>query len=251
MALADVLVDYVERQDGTRRHVHLLPDAAGMRVSPVEVEPWPGDDVAVPAGEGRVLVDAWLDPWDSARVVALARRLGVHDVGVVLLRTQAADLPVGPVVGAFGGAGLRVVRVQPLTAGAARTLVAVTADPTVPVRTPVLGSVVDDDPAARARLANEWLLEGVQLRAALTRAEHELQTLGQALQTARDERDSVAASLRAAERELARIREHGLRARAHHLRVDAQRAAALVREDPAGGIRDVGRAVGRRLRPRG
>jgi hypothetical protein len=233
MAVSDVVADYVRRDDGSERAVHLLPAAAAVRLGPVTV---------VSEGSGdregaRVLVDAWFSGWDAGAAAVLAEELGPHDVGVVLLRTPAADLPVGPIIAAVSEAGLRVVRAQAVTGGAARTVVVLTHDVTVPLRTHLLGTPIPDDDASRARLAAEWLVEGLQLRAGLTRAEEQVREL-QAQCAQLSERAL------AAESSLERVRTEGGLA---GLRRDSVRSVELVRTSGLAGLGRVLRGLRRRL----
>lgn len=233
MAVSDVVADYLRREDGPDRTVHLLPAAAEVRLGPLAVATSGSAD-----REGaRILVDAWFTGWDAAAVTALADQLGPHDVGVVLLRTPPADLPVGPVIAAVSEADLRVVRAQAVTGGAARTVVVLTRDLTVPLRTHLLGTPIRDDDASRARLAAEWLVEGLQLRAGLNRAEEQVRQLEE--QCERQTERAVAAELA-----VERIRsERGMAG----LRRDVAKGVEIVRGSGFSGLGRVARATRRRL----
>ncbi|PKW27220.1 hypothetical protein [Phycicoccus duodecadis] len=243
MALSDIVEDYLHVDGAPDRTVYRLPDAAAVRLGSVPVAEGPADDTSAPA----LLVDAWFGGWEAARVDALAQRLGEHDVSLVLLRTPASELPVGPLLASVAAAGLRVVRAQTVTAGAARVVVVLTRDPSVPVRTHLLGTVVLDTDAARARMTAEWLVEGLQLRAGLVAASARAEQLAADLAEQRAEGKRLAERVRTAESALAKARaERGLAG----VRSDATKTLKVIRQDPANGVGRVARAARRRLRKR-
>lgn len=243
MALEDLVTDYLTTADGSRRSVERLPAAAAVRLGALE----PAAQEAARDDGPCVLVDAWFAAWDDAAPGGLAERLGPRDVAVVLLRTTPAELPVGPVVSSICGAGLRVVRAEPVSAGAAKTVLVLTRDPDLPLRTAVLGTAVPDAAAARTRLESEWLVEGLQLRAALYRSEADrAQTAEQAV-ALRAERDTLERALR----EQQARRAGGWKGRLAAGRRDASRALHILREDPRAGATRIAEAARRRWRGSG
>lgn len=243
MALSDIVEDYLHVDGAPDRAVYRLPDAAAVRLGSVVVADGSADDTSAP----RLLVDAWFGGWEAARLDALTQRLGEHDVALVLLRTPASELPVGPLLASVAAAGLRVVRAQTITAGAARVVVVLTRDPSVPVRTHLLGTVVLDTDAARARMTAEWLVEGLQLRAGLVAASARADQLAVHLAEQRAEGERLGERVRTAEAALAKARpERGLTG----VRSDASRALKVIRQHPVNGFGRVARAARRRLRKR-
>lgn len=253
------LSDYVSTAraslgDGAR--VRLLADSEALRgVVPEDAtvagEGGEGTDDA--AGAGLTVAHAPLGD-EVAALQRLGSSLGERGLGVLALVADPGVLPVGPLVAAAAAAGLRVVRAEGIHHRRARTVLTVTRDPEVPVAAYLAENDVASGAAASARLANEWLVEGLALRARaddlaerLRGSEDEVRLLRVRVDDltagAKAERAAVQAELEEARRavrvEKARAAQGpGLRAR---------RAVSLLRQDPVEGSRRIARAAARRL----
>jgi hypothetical protein len=207
-----------------------------------------------PTGEGggRVLLDFVPAGDEAACVARRAGDLGPHDVLVLAMRARPDELSVGPLVQAACASGLRVVRAEGMRhAQGAQTVMALTSDSDEPQRSYLLGQELPESTATRLRQANEWAVEGLQLRALAARREA---ALGAAsadadalraerarLEAAREQLDAEVQSLTRANRELRAAAE---RTPARRLR----NAARMLREDPVKGVRRLVSAAVRRAR---
>jgi hypothetical protein len=193
MSLVEVLAEHVD----AHRVVVALPSTQEVRLGAVEAVPWSADG---PAPDGaKVVLDAWPTGWRSDRLTELLAVLGPRDLGVVLLPEAPEELPVGSLVTAVTDAGLRVVRAAAVSARPARTMVVLTADPTEPLRGHLLGTAIASDDASRLRLANEWVVESLQLRSAVGRLELRSRAALEELDSLRRERVELTSALKASE----------------------------------------------------
>ncbi|GGB84484.1 hypothetical protein N798_11235 [Knoellia flava TL1] len=172
---------------------------------------------------------------------------GDRDVVVLLCVSLPENLPVGPLVDVVTRAGARVVRVEGLRTRHARTALVLTRDASVPGVSYLLGHAVSEDDSAQRRLANEWQLEGLQLRALAATLERRLEGALSEAAALRVEKAAVESRLSAQAKEHARsvaslerrLAEGGLGPR-------IRRAARTISSDPVGGSRKVAKAVVRR-----
>lgn len=180
----------------------------------------------------------------------LAEAVGERGVGVLALVAEPSALPVGPLVAGTSELGLRVVRAQGIQHRRARTVITVTRDAEVPVTAYLADTSVASGDRAAARLANEWLVEGVALRATVEQLTLRLQgaeeeaallrvRLDEVQSRARDERQALEQELAAARRAAAQA--------AQGPAVKVRRAVALLRKDPVGGSRRIARSAAKRL----
>jgi len=186
VTLADLVQAYRAGPDGDLPV--LVRDSARVLLPRLpDAEPWQG-----PRAGRHVVVEAVPPREEAEAVPALAAVLAADSVAVVLLREDLAGLAVPRVVEALTTSGLRAVEAAPVSAAGWRTALVVSAG-AVPQRSYLLAAEVPDDAAARLRRDNEWLVEGVALRARLHAA-------AQALDAARAEGVALRAQL-AAERQ--------------------------------------------------
>lgn len=210
----------------------------------------------VPEGEGaRAVVVAHAPQGEEVAALAgLGEAIGEHGLGILALVVTPDALPVGPLVAAATQSGLRVVRAQGVAHRRARTVLTVTRDAEVPVTAYLADTPVASDEKATLRLANEWLVEGLALRASLEQlaarqrgAEDEAALLRVRLdefQTrARDEaaalQEQVAQAQKAA-------RDANARA-AQGPAVKVRRAMAMLKDDPVSGSKSLAAKAARRL----
>lgn len=127
----------------------------------------------------------------------LTPHLGDRDVAVLLFRNEPDTLPLGRLLATLSAGGLRVLEARGTADGQGRTIIAVTRDATLPMRSYAVGEPVPDTDAARARLANEWQVERLQLRAvaasAQARRDAEVAKLTAKLTAVEAKRDALAA----------------------------------------------------------
>ncbi|EAP97502.1 hypothetical protein JNB_18568 [Janibacter sp. HTCC2649] len=210
------------------------------------------------AGEsegGRAVVVAHAPQGEEVTALeTLAEAIGDRGVGILALVVAPDALPVGPLVAAATETGLRVVRAQGVQHRRARSVLTVTRDSEVPVTAYLAATPVATDERATLRLANEWLVEGLALRAGLERlaarqrgAEYEAAQLRLRLdefQTrARDERADLQSEIAVAQKAARDARARAAQGPA----VRAKRAVAILREDPVGGSRRIARSAAKRL----
>lgn len=243
MALGEVVSSYTGGEGG-RRVVHT--EAAAPLAQALQGSSPVGDGT----GDGPfVLVDLAQRGAEAAVLEKGLAAAGPHDVLALLLVSLPEDLPVGPLVDVVTRAGARVVQVEGLRTRHARTVLVVTRDEEVPAVSYLLGHAVPRDDAALRRLANEWQLEGVQLRALTATLERRLEGAVAESAALRVEKASVesrlaeqarehASTVSALERRLA-SGEPGLGSR-------LRRAARTISDDPVGGSKRVARAVARK-----
>jgi hypothetical protein len=250
MSVDEVVTRYAGSPSGARPVV-FLPGAEGVGgrlsgASPMET---------AAEAPSRVVVDLAQRGEEAAGVERLAGHLGGRDVGVLVLVSAPELVPAGPVVAALGGAGLRVVQAEGMVSREGRTVLAFTADPSVPQVSYLLGHAVPEGDAARLRQANEWAVEGLQLRALAATTADQLAGAREEAAVLRVERDALETRL-AAER--ARLQaEVDTLARANRaLRAQrdmttgakVKKAVRILMEDPLGGAKRLARAAARRLR---
>lgn len=233
-----------------------LGDDAGVRLL-ADSETLRG---VVPEGDGgdggRSVVVAHAPLGDEVEALRrLGESIGERGVGVLALVVDPAALPVGPLVSAAVAQGLRVVRAEGVHHRRARTVLTVTRDPGTPVAAYLAENDVASGEAATTRLVNEWLVEGLALRARaddlaarLRGAEDEVGLLrvrvDELATAARTERAALQADLDEARKA---VRVEKARA-AQGPTVKARRAVSLLRQDPMGGSRRIARAAAQRLR---
>lgn len=241
MALKELVSSYTGGDAGRR----LLHSEAAAPLAQALTDARPagkndGDDPAV-----RV------DLAPSGREAETAERAlgdsGERDVVVLLCVCLPENLPAGPLVDVVTRAGARVVRVEGLRTRHARTAVVLTRDATVPGVSYLLGHAVTDEDAARRRLANEWQVEGFQLRALTATLERRLEGALAEAGALRVEKAAVESRLSAREKEHAKVvasLERHLAERGLAPRI--RKAARIISSDPVGGSRKVAKAVVRR-----
>jgi hypothetical protein len=249
MSLIEVVTRYSEGRDGLRPVV-VLADAEALAGSLAT----PDTDASGRRADGRVVVDLAAEGDEAAVVERVAPSLQEHDVLVLVLTSPPETIPAGPFVQTICAHGLRVVQTEGLPKRHARTVVVLTGDRSVPQRSYLLGEDLPDSDATRLRQANEWAVEGLQLRALSARSEAALAGAREELAGLRAERDTLKAKLAA---ESKRLQEQAvsLAAATKQLRTDnerrvsrrVRRAAKLLRDDPVGGSKRLARAAGRRL----
>jgi hypothetical protein len=218
-----------------------VPDASAVAVS-----------TQGPTGEGRVLLEFVPAGDEASCVERRADGLGPHDVLLLAMRVRPEDLPVGPLVQAACTLGLRVVRAEGLRhAQGAQTVVVVTSDRDEPQRSYLLGQDLPESEATRLRQANEWALEGLQLRALAAKTEAAVGAASAEADALRAERARLEEARQRLETQVQSLtRVNGL------LRAEADRRAArrlrkaaqMLREDPVDGARRLARAAARRAR---
>ena len=206
----------------------------------------PGED-----GEGGAVGAAVrVDLAASGQEVETAERVlgsaGDRDVVVLLCAARPEELPVGPLVDVVTRAGVRVVRVEGLRTRHARTAIVLTRDSSVPAVSYLLGHAVPDDHSAHRRLANEWQLEGLQLRALTATLERRLEGALAEAAALRVEKAAVESSLASQAKEHARAVAALERRLADGLGSRVRRAARTISSDPVAGSRKVAKAVVRR-----
>lgn len=232
--------------------VRLLADSEALRgVVPDDLE---GDGGA--EGGARTVVVAHAALGDEVEALRrLGEAVGDRDLGVLALVADPGGLPVGPLVSASVADGLRVVRAEGVHHRRARTVLTVTRDPQVPVAAYLADNDVASGDAATARLLNEWLVEGLALRARaeelaerLRGSEDEVGLLrvrvDELTTAATAERVSLQAQLEEA-RKAVRV-EKARAAQGPALRV--RRAVSVLRQDPVEGSRRLARSAAKRLR---
>lgn len=250
MSLIEVVTRYSEGREAGRPVV-VLPGAealAGALATPDASDARGGD------GSGRVVVDFAAEGDEAAVVDRLAPSLQEHDVLVLVLKSPPESIPSGPLVQAICSHGLRVVQTEGLPKRHAPTVLVLTGDPSVPQRSYLLGEGLPDSDATRLRQANEWAVEGLQLRALSARSEAALTGSREELAGLRAERDALKAKLAD---ESKRLQEQTVLLAAANKRLRTanerrmsrrvRRAAKLLRDDPVGGSKRLARAAARRL----
>jgi hypothetical protein len=247
MSIAEVLARYADSASGDRQLRYLPPAApvAGSLPGAAALEP----DAADVEG-GAVVVDLAQSGAEAAAIGALGALLGERGVGVLILASTPESMAVGPVLQAATQAALRVVQAEGLASRHGRTILVLTRDPAIPQRSYLLGEPLPDAPATRLRQANEWAVEGLQLRALSGVTQTQLSGAREEARLLRVERDELAAAWAAERKRLnARIAElteapGALRSGMQHLK----KAASLMSSDTVGGSRRIAKAAARRAR---
>jgi hypothetical protein len=205
---------------------------------------------AAPAAEGPapVVVDLVQRGNEAEAITALGDLVGDRGVGVLILASPPAEMPVGRIVEALGQAGLRTVQAEGLASRYGRTVLALTRDREVPQRSYLLDQPVPSTDAAALRLANEWAVAGLQQRAASGLAEDQLAGARDEAKELRLEIDRLSAEW-AAERARLRARieelkDRGVRAGARKAKV----AAGRVGRSPVKESKAMARSFVRRAR---
>jgi hypothetical protein len=203
-------------------------------------------------GAGRVLLE-YVPAGDEASCVERrAGGLGPHDVLVLAMRARPEDLPVGPIVQAACASGLRVIRAEGLRhAQGAQTVVVLTSDRDEPQRSYLLRQDLPLSETTRLRQANEWAVEGLQLRALASRRGDALEVARAEVRALRTERDRLGADRQRLEAQVQSLNQANRLLRAEADRRPARmlrKAARLLREDPVDGARRLARAAARRAR---
>ncbi|HEU5143732.1 MAG TPA: hypothetical protein VFT81_01040 [Dermatophilaceae bacterium] len=203
-------------------------------------------------GEGRVLLEFVPAGDEASCVERRAGSLGPHDVLVLAMRVRPEGLPVGPLVQAVCASGLRVVRAEGVRhAQGAQTVLVLTSDRDEPQRSYLLGQDLPESEATRLRQANEWAVEGLQLRALVSRREAALGTASAEADALRAERGRLEADRRQLEKQVQSLTRANRLLRAEVDRRPARRlrkAARMLREDPVDGARRLARAAADRAR---
>lgn len=237
------LIEVVSRYGGTPdsgRPVVVLPAAealAGALATP---------DAANGSGgrsSGRVLVDLAVVGEEVATVERIAPTMEERDVLVLVLRSTPESLPSGPLVQALCAHGLRVLQSERLPTRHAPTVLVLTGDASLPQRSYLLGEALPESDAMHLRQANEWAVEGLQLRALVARHETALAEAKGDISSLKAERDALqsrADSLAARNAQLGAAADRRMSRK-------VRRAARLLRDDPVGGSRRLARAAARRL----
>lgn len=250
MSLIEVVGRYSEGSAGARPVVVLdgAEAFAGALATPEGGESGGSD------GGGRVVVELAQRGDEAAAVDRVAPSLGEHDVLVLALQSLPEQLPAGPLVQAITSQGLRVVQSEGLLTRHARSVLVLTKDRGLPQRSYLLGEDLPDSEATRLRQANEWAVEGLQLRAVAAKSGAALDGAREEVAVLRVERDALERKL-AAETKRLQSQVSSLTATNKQLRAAAERrvsrrvrrAAGLLRDDPMGGSKRLARAAARRL----
>jgi len=240
MSAIDVIDLYLKRE-ATQRSVLLLPGARHIAdrmpaATPFEVGEPRSDD-------GAVLVIGVRAGREAAELADVAPAVGERDVLVLISRSLPVELQVGPIVQAVTAGGLRVVRAEQLEAPAAGTLLVVSRDALVRRASYLLGQPIPDDDATDLRLSNEWLVEGLQLRAADEAARQKLWAAEEILRATKAELDAVRLRVGELDQRLS-ARSTGLAG----VGVQLRRAATVVKQDPVRAPARLARALARRAR---
>ncbi|MDN5789278.1 MAG: hypothetical protein L0H25_00220 [Micrococcales bacterium] len=283
MSIAEIIAEYVPAVEGPRS-ILLLAGARHL------AERVPGAGTYEPGdprpGGAAILVGAARPGGESDEVDTVATAVHEGDVLVLLLGATPTELRVGPLVQSVTAGGLRVVRIEELEAPLRGTLLIACRGALLPRASYLLGEAIPDTERAYERLANEWAIEGLQLRAVAgmvaaahaaaeeaDRAAQETRLAAQqAVRSAQEATRATQERVRAAEdvadvrgRELTALRaelaalhaELAVVAKSNReLRVLAKRgpgwrikrAAALVKDDPVEGTKHVLRSVTGRVR---
>jgi hypothetical protein len=245
------LTDYVSTTRtglGDTAGVRLLDDSEALRGAVPEE--------AGTEADGRSVVVGHAPLGDEVAVLGrLADAIGDAGIGVLVLVAEPSALPVGPLLAAATEHGLRVVRAQGVAHRRARTVLSVTRDAEVPVTAYLSQTPVATDDRAALRLANEWVGEGVALRAAVDQLTERLRGSDEEARLLRVRLDEVQSQAKAErealQQELAGARKTAREATAKAAQgptVKVRRAVAVLREDPVAGSRRLARAAARRVR---
>jgi hypothetical protein len=249
----DELVAGYRRGPAGERRVQFYPaaeDLARRVADAVAVEATAGEESS-DERDGRVLLEFAPAGDEASCIEHRAGGLGPHDLLVLAIRVRPEALPVGPIVQTSCSAGLRVVRAEGLRhAQGAQTVVVLTRSRDEPQRSYLLGQDLPESEATRLRQANEWAIEGLQLRALASRQEADRETASAEARTLRVERDRLESARKHLEAKVQSLTELNRSLRAEADRSPARvlrKAARILRDDPVGGTRRLARAAGRRL----
>lgn len=194
---------------------------------------------------------------EEEQIAELSAVLTTADVALLLFTPPPELLPLGIVTDALTRHRLTVLDACGTTQRTGRTVVAVSRDAERHQRAYLTGTPIPDDEPSRLRRANEWLLEGLQLRSGVLLLERRLEGQSAELSQGRQERRRLDQELTEANERsalLSRQRtavQNALAARGPSLAMRVRRskllkAVRLLVGDPKDGSLRIVRAIARR-----
>jgi len=146
------------------------------------------DDDAPEEPGTRTVVEVIAPGNEVEQIAGLSAALGDTDVALLLFGPPPEMLPVGVVTDALSRHRLTVLDACGTEYRSGRTTLVVSRDSERPQRAYLTGTPIPDDEPGRLRQRNEWIIEGMQLRAGLHLLERRLGGQTAELSQAREER---------------------------------------------------------------